>query len=508
MLKKEKFRQWLRNMKLTSRITLSTILGIVIPVIIVLVFSSIFLNSIASFFNFSAVTTNSYSMLNQIQWSQTISTISNELISADSDSVKCNRLAGYAAPLEEFGTKLYVERDGVTFFSTADKDEVLASADSITRVDLSRNTNYFGENGMLIVNHIKSDKADYELVIVNESYTVNDISYQSALQSYSSLVFSKTGLVIMLIIAVFILSIAALSFITSKAISKPINKLAEGTREIASGNLDYEIDYDSTNEIGQTVKAFNDMTNRLKKSIEAQNRIEQSRKEMIAGVAHDLRTPLTSVKGYVEGLQDGIASTPEMQQRYLDTIHSSTLSMEHMLDDLLTISRLELGSIELDKSLINLNEFLSDCAEELRFELEKQGAEFVYTDSCAEPVYTELDEARFIRVIRNIISNSVKYARKDVKLRVELSVQSYQRSVIISIADNGIGLDSASLHRIFETFYRADKARSKVSEGSGIGLSVCKQIVELHGGHIWATSTEGEGLTVLISLERKFLEEN
>ena len=502
-LNKDKIKQHSRNLNITTRVSLSAVFGIVIPVIIAAVFSSIFLNSLTSYFNFSSVTTNSYSMLNQIQWNQTLASISNELVSDDSQEIKYKKINDYVSPLEEYNTEIYIECEDKPFYSTSDKEKTLSLLSSIIDVNLEQNTDYFGENGMVIVSHINGKSEEYTLIIVNKDYTVNDVSSTSRAQSYSSLVFSKTGLALLFIIVLFILSIALLSLITSKAISRPINKLAEGANEIAEGNLDYVIDYESTNEIGQTVKAFNDMTSRLKRSIDRQNSIEQSRKEMIAGVAHDLRTPLTSVKGYVEGLRDGIASTPEMQERYLDTIYSSTLSMEHMLDDLLTISRLELGRIELNTELINLNDFLDECNDELSFELEKQGVEFSYKNDCTEPIYTELDAERFIRVIKNIISNSVKYAKKDVPLKIEMSVQSYQRSAIISISDNGIGLDSESLRRIFETFYRADKARSKVSEGSGIGLAVCKQIVELHGGHIWATSTEGEGLTVLISLERK-----
>ena len=502
MFKKQKKKRTSRNLKISTRITFATVLAIIIPVAVVVTFTSIFLNSMTSYFNFSSVTTNSYSMLNQIQWSQTMSSISNELISEDEYKVKYKKVGDFVAPLETLGVSIYIESGGSLFYSSADKTTILNTANEILPINTEQNTNYFGENGMVIVTHAESKQESYLVIIAGKDYRVEDVSSRSAAQNYSSLVFSKTGLIILLIILVFILSTLALSFITSSAINQPLKKLTDGANEIANGNLDFVIDYDSTNEIGQTVKSFNDMTKRLKASIEDQNRIEQSRKEMIAGVAHDLRTPLTSVKGYVEGLRDGIANTPEKQDRYLKTIYSSTLSMERMLDDLLTISRLELGNIELDKKTVNLNDFLDDCAADIGFELEKRNFDFVYENNCQNPTYTKLDEARFERVIRNIVSNSIKYAKKEVKGKIVLEAQDYIKSVIISIADNGIGLDSGSLPMIFETFYRADKARTNVSEGSGIGLAVCKQIVELHGGHIWATGTEGEGLTILISLEK------
>ncbi len=322
-------------------------------------------------------------------------------------------------------------------------------------------------------------------------------------ENYTSFLFGKTRILYFLVILLFVLSIAALSFITSRTIVLPIKKLAEGANEVANGNLDYKIDYKSTNEIGRTVDAFNDMSARLKASLDDRDRIEQSRKEMIAGVAHDLRTPLTSVKGYVEGLRDGIADTPEKRERYLNTIYDSTLSMERLLDELLTISRLELGNIELKSEPINMKEFVFDCENEIRPLLEEKDYSFEVINNCSENDIVILDTARFSRVIQNIVSNSMKYSRKGVRGEIKLEAQSYEKSVILSISDNGIGVDSENLSKIFETFYRADKSRTRVQDGSGLGLAVCKQIVELHGGHIWATKNEDNGITILISLKKE-----
>lgn len=507
MNKNKKQKRSSKNLRISTRISLSTAFGIIIPLFIVVIFSTIYLSSITSFFNFSSVTTKSYSMLNQIQWNQTMAYISNELISNDDYKTKYARLDSFFTPLEEIGAKIYVEENSKQFYASSSKEEIVNTANSITKINNNININYFGENGMVIVNHAENSKSRYLVIIASTNYTVNDVSSRYTMQNYSSLVFGKTGLIIGIIILIFIISTIVLSFITSKTISKPIKKLALGANEIANGNLNYKIDYKSTNELGQTVDAFNHMSQQLKSSINEQNRLEATRKEMIAGVAHDLRTPLTSIKGYVEGLRDGIANTPEMQSRYLSTIYSSALSMERLLDDLLTISRLELGTIELHKEKINIINFLDDCANELSFELEKQNFDFSYNNPNNEEVITELDEESFTRVIRNIISNSIKYARKDIKGKIEMNVSVYAKSVIISISDNGIGLDEESLPRIFETYYRADKARTRVHEGSGIGLAVCKQIVELHGGNIWASSIEGEGLTIYISLNRE-VEEN
>lgn len=492
-----------KNLKINTRITLSTILGIMIPLLIVTIFSTVFLSTMASYFNFSTVTTDSYSVLNQIQWSQTLSTISNELVSSDNDEIKVNKIESILAPLEKIGSKIYIGYNDSDFYSTSNKDDITQSANKIVNIDKNNNVNYFGEDGIVIVNHAETDSGKYYVLIVNNDYSVNNVSSRYTPEDFTSLMFGKTGIVILIVVLLFVISIVVMSLFTSSTIVKPLKKLSTGASEISNGNLDYVIDYKSTNEIGETVEMFNNMTAQLKSSLESQKELEQSRKEMVAELAHDIRTPLTSAKGYVEGLLDGIAKTPEMQRRYLETIYSSTRDMEKLTDELLSISRYELGKTTINQIPININEFMNDCAEEISVYLEKNGFDFEYINNCDQDTVCDIDVDNFSRVIQNIVSNSIKYAKEDIKGKIEFSVQGYQKSVIITISDNGIGLDAESLPKIFDSFYRADKARSNVREGSGIGLSVCKKIVELHGGHIWATSTENEGLTMHISLQKR-----
>lgn len=502
-MKKSKKKRSSRNLKIPTRVTLTTIVAIVLPLVIVTAFSSIFLSTMASYFNFSAVTTDSYSMLNQIQWSQTMSEISNELITDDKDEQKVEKITNFVAPLEKLGSIIYIDRNGEPFYATTNADEVTKKANSIVRIDTNSNMNYFAENGIVIVTHAERDNERFLVIIANDQYIVNDISSRYSAQDFSSLVLGKTGLILTIIALVFVLSIILLSLITSRTISKPIKLLADGANEIANGNLDFEIDYESTNEIGTTVKAFNDMTNQLKQFIEDRDRMDQSRKEMIAGVAHDLRTPLTSVKGYVEGLMDGIASTDEMRENYLQTIYSSTKDMEKLLDELLSFSRLELGNIQLECEPTNINAFLSHYCEDLEITLQNKNFDLIYNNPCADKnIMINLDTDRFVRVISNIISNSVKYQNKDKKGLITISLQEYEKTVIISISDNGIGIENENLSKIFDSFFRADQARTKTRDGSGIGLAVCKQIIELHGGRIWATSQYGNGTTIHISMNK------
>lgn len=494
-----------KNLKIKTRIILTSVLAIVIPIVALLSFSPVLVNTISAYFSFSSVTTNTYSAINQLQWTQTISSITDELISDNNDSQKLNNLSDFLSPLEKLNCLIYIEKDSHVFYKTENAGNIPEKARAVVDTDFSKNLNYFGSNGLLIVNHTQLDSASpmYTLVIVNQDYTVNDASQRLSAQELTELLLGRTGIIVLITAVLFVIAISVISLITSKTIVDPIKKISHGADEIAMGNLDYEIDYKSTNELGQTARSFNDMRVKLKESIERQHKVEEERKVLIAGIAHDMRTPLTSVKGYAEGLADGIADTPEKQERYIKTICDSIADMEKILDDLLTVSKLELINYELSKTDVSVKEFFDDGAQEIKTLLDNCGFDFSYENKCSDETVICIDADRFSRVISNIISNSIKYARDDIKGKISIVIDEYERSVIIEISDNGIGVDRESLPKIFDTMYRTDPARTKVSQGSGLGLAVCKQIVELHSGTIWARSDEGKGLSVFISLPKK-----
>lgn len=491
-----------RNLTVNTRIVLTSVLAIVIPIIIIASFSTVLVQTIASYFNFSTVTTNTYSTINQIQWSQTMWSITNELTGNESEKEILENLTSFAAPLEKLNSLIYIERDGEVFYATNGDSGITEKAERLVEFDKDKNLNYFGYNGLVIVNHAKSDANRYLIIIVNDDYTVNDLTKRVSIKGFTNLLLGRTGIIVLIIVALFAIAISFISFISSKTIVKPIKKIADGANEIARGNLDYNIDYESTNELGQTVHAFNDMRLRLKESIENQNKVQEERQVLVAGIAHDLRTPLTSAKGYAEGLLDGIADTPEKKEHYVKTICQSINETEKILDDLLTVSRLELKGYELNTVDVKIKEFFDDGVAEIKIILDKADFDFEYECNCSDDAAVSLDVDKFVRVINNIISNSIKYTNPDVKGKIKFSINEYERSVIIELADNGIGVDRDSVSKIFDLMYRADSARTNVADGSGLGLSVCKQIVELHRGIIWASSKLGEGLSVFISLPK------
>jgi signal transduction histidine kinase len=493
-----------RNLKINTRIIWSAVISIIIPTVIIAGFSSFLFTTVSRVLHIPSAPSNSYSLISLFQWDRELNALCQELEAGGSAQQIAANTRESIAELESVGTGVYIEAGGEEIYSTGGR--ALERAEAVAPVTDS-DRRVFSDTGLVLVKHVNSGANSGRVVLVNEDFTVSSAGATQTADTIINLLLGRTGIIILIIVTLFILSTVISSFITSRTIVGPIKKIAHGADEIARGNLDYVIDYESTNELGQTADSFNEMGRRLKESINRQYNSIEERNVLIAGIAHDLRTPLTSAKGYAEGLLDGIAGTPEKQEQYLRTICSSINQTEKILDDLLTVSRLSLKSYQLSREDIDIAEFLTDGAEEIRNITDSNGFDFSFTLNCRPPVIVSLDTDAFARVISNIIMNSIKYARDDVRGEISMSLNEYERSVIIEIADNGIGVDRESLSRIFDTMYRADPARSKVSQGSGLGLSVCKQVVELHGGTIWARSREGEGLTVFISLPKVAKEE-
>ncbi len=498
--KKDKIKSHTVNLKINTRIIITSVLAIVIPTIIICTFAGVFINSVVKNFDLSAVAHAPYSILNQAQWSQAVNDLSSQLVKDDKYDKKISNIKKAALPLEQLGSLIYIEENEKEFYTSCSKDEIIKIANSVVELKSDSDLFYFSEKGAVVLSNITSDNNNkYTILIVNDKYTYPNNSANDKANNVTGTITNRTIIIVAIVGLTFILAIIIISLITSKTIIGPVQKITKGANEIANGNLDYEIDYKSTNELGQLADSFNEMRLRVKASTEEKQRANQKQKEMIAGIAHDLRTPLTSIKGYVEGLRDGIADTKEKQIRYLDTIYNSTCDTEKMLNDLLTISKLELGDITLNKENIKVSEFI-EFAYEVGHDLQNTGFDYQIIDNTKSTPIISVDTDKFSRVIDNIVSNSIKYKRPDVKGKITLTVSEYEHSVIFEIADNGMGVDKESLPRIFDTLYRADKARSNVSDGSGLGLSVCKQIVELHGGMIWARSEPGNGLAIFISL--------
>ena len=286
-----------------------------------------------------------------------------------------------------------------------------------------------------------------------------------------------------------------------QGVSTPLYKLTRATKSIRDGNLDFEVPPEGVEEIRELCEDFEEMRIQLKQA----NEEKLENRELISNISHDLRTPITAVKGYVEGIMDGVADTPEKMDRYIRTIYNKTNEMDRLINELTFYSKINTNRIPYNFNKVNVQSFFGDAAEALENELTSKGIAFSYDNAVGSDVTIIADVEQLGRVINNIVGNSVKYMDKDEK-KIDLRVRDTGDEVEIVIADNGKGIASRDLGKIFDRFYRADSSRSASQGGSGIGLSIVKKILEDHGGRVWAASQEGEG-TEMHFVMRKYQEQ-
>ena len=289
-----------------------------------------------------------------------------------------------------------------------------------------------------------------------------------------------------------------------RSIAVPLVKLKKATKNIQEGNLDFVLEVEGNDEFSQLCQDFEEMRKRLKESTEEKILMDKENKELISNISHDLKTPITAVKGYVEGIMDGVADTPEKMDRYVRTIYNKTNEMDHLINELTFYSKIDTNRIPYTFSKLNVEDYFSDCAEELGLEMETRGIELVYANYVEKGVQVIADGEQIRRVIHNIVSNAIKYMEKPRGI-IQLRVKDVGDFIQVEIEDNGKGIAAKDLPYIFDRFYRTDVSRNSSKGGSGIGLSIVKKIMEDHGGKVWATSRLGIG-TIMYFVLRKYQE--
>lgn len=289
-----------------------------------------------------------------------------------------------------------------------------------------------------------------------------------------------------------------------RSIAVPLVKLKKATKNIKEGNLDFVLEVEGNDEVSQLCQDFEEMRKRLKESTEEKILMDKENKELISNISHDLKTPITAVKGYVEGIMDGVADTPEKMDRYVRTIYNKTNEMDHLINELTFYSKIDTNRIPYTFSKLNVEDYFSDCAEELGLEMETRGIELVYANYVEKGVQVIADGEQIRRVIHNIVSNAIKYMEKPRGI-IQLRVKDVGDFIQVEIEDNGKGIAAKDLPYIFDRFYRTDVSRNSSKGGSGIGLSIVKKIMEDHGGKVWATSRLGIG-TIMYFVLRKYQE--
>lgn len=308
---------------------------------------------------------------------------------------------------------------------------------------------------------------------------------------------------------------------------RPLSILRLATTQIGDGNLSQPIPLTSQDEIGQLCKDFEEMRIRLQKMIAEQIQSEEETREIISSISHDLKTPVTAIKGYTEGILDGVADTPEKQAKYLQTIYNKTNDITYLIDELAVFSKVERNSLAYNFVSVNLESYFADCIEDISLDLESRNMTVEYYNATDKDTFVLVDTEQLKRVLNNILENAAKYNDKPaghISIRVEdvpippaapplyrqlkedgtdlIPRQTPEEFVQIQIEDDGPGIAAADLTHIFDRFFRADMSRNSSRRGSGLGLAIVKKIISDHGGNVWAESIEGVGTSFYFTLKK------
>ncbi|MDQ0166221.1 histidine kinase [Bacillus horti] len=292
-----------------------------------------------------------------------------------------------------------------------------------------------------------------------------------------------------------------LTYFVSKSIIKPITELSEAAKRISEGDLNFEIKSVKKDELGQLSNTFDRMRQNLKEAKEWQAKYEQERLELITSISHDLKTPLTSIKGYVKGIQDGVANTPDKLDRYLETIYKKADDLDGLIEKLFLYSKFEMERVPFQFEPVDLYTFFEDFVEELQFNLEEESGTALLQANKDDSYVVQADREQLKRVVTNITQNSMKYMKNGYK-RIEVQLKAEPDQVVVGIADNGSGIPKEDLPFIFDRFYRTDTSRNSATGGSGLGLAIVKKIIEESSGTVWVDSEVGQGTKINFTLKK------
>lgn len=493
------------DLSIRKKLIVFNMLMILIPVLMVLIMmGGVVLSffALTGTFGHEALLTPASGTISNYQLQLFFDSMCKE-ISNDNGLKNNHDLLDSCTALEKAGAQVLIYDDSTNYYLTngTAADGLHTLAQQIAGAGDSQTFFYRGENGLVYQTTVKNtDQKPVKLLVVSKkliSYT-GEPNFLGTAEWYVKLGVSIAGGLAIIII---VLTGILLAEILSKKIIVPINKLRTAANEIRNGNLDEPIDFTSRDELGQVCKDFDSMRLRLKESLEVQKKYEEGRKELIAGISHDLSTPLTSIKGYVSGLIDGIANTPEKQKHYLRTIYDTACNMDALVDNLFLFSKLDLGRIEFHMETVELGGYFEDYCSEMQNRLSQQNMQLSFSNQCSSKAYVEIDRMQFHRVLSNLLDNSVKY-KKDGPGKIEITIEDNQKEICIRFADNGRGISESETAKIFDSFYRTDPARSAAVKGNGLGLSIVKQIVEQMNGHIRASGHLNNGLTISIALPK------
>lgn len=468
-------------MKIRTKLIVSNILIVIIPLGMVLGLLGVFINGPGA--QYWETMENIYNDKNGVYAAQSLL---NTFEKQDShyDMEKEMTSAGY---------HFAISVDGEEIYSNITGDDVRQAQNAVGELYDSNASFSVTKDKVTVVREVfRNHGYRYNMLAIHTKSIPVDKG-NSYMERYIAL---YIGFIVLILVASVVMLNLVLTWWISRSILRPLKKLSQGSKLIRDGNLDFEMAYPNRDEMGEVIDDFDEMRKHLKESVDDRLRYEQYRKDLIIGVSHDLRTPLTSIKGYVEGLRDGIASSDAMKIKYYEAIESSIGSLEHLVSTLTDFSKTDFAEYGFDLKKLELNEFYADCADQLKAKHIKDNIEVSF-ESFPEKLYAEIDANEMERVNVNLLENTLKY-RTGTHSNMTISLSRAGDSAVIKIADDGPGVSDKDTDRIFECFYRADASRTSPGNGSGIGLAVVKQIIEGQGGSVRAENENG--LAVYITL--------
>ncbi|WP_307972698.1 HAMP domain-containing sensor histidine kinase [uncultured Dialister sp.] len=413
-------------------------------------------------------------------------------------------------PLERYGwvmeitdplsTYVALEKDGTTLYRYGNEKEGRQGIENLKAEGLPAKLDGREGNSSYSV----TDGDDYRFmektIIHDETYHLYIMAHHPKFRNDGAIEKAARA-VTRFILVVLGMFIVATSYFLSRFIIRrilaPLKELERGAEEVRKGNLAVQLGYDRNDEFTPAIETFNVMAWRLKQSLEEKEQDEERRKELIASISHDIRTPLTSIKAYVEGLLDHVASTPAMQERYLQVIRRKADVLERLVEQLLLLTKMDIGEKALPTESLDLSRVVSQFVEENRLNWGRNGADFHI--EAKEAVKVEGNLLLLERVVENLVSNSIRYKTEE-RVHIDIEVKKRGGLAILTLSDDGPGVPEEALGRLKEAFFRTDKARSRTDKGSGLGLSIVARAVHLMKGRVTFSSRKPHGLKVDIVL--------
>lgn len=476
-------------MDIKKRLIIFNSITIIIPFIITIIISYIFIFVSSTFLSKNISYDNFKKLI----------TIKSELLDLNANISKQT-----SSDIEDINLQKYLSKRLLSIngeFILIKKNNVIFSSKNVNKIDIAKYLEDMKNHSLQKT--IKINNISYIVEVVplrfRDEISGNVILLAPDNQEYKFIERFIISIIVVFFIC-FILVNTVMSYLFSKRILNPISLLKNATAKISKGDLDYEIIETGDEEIRELCSDFEHMRIELKNSIHMKMKYDDNRRMLVSSISHDLKTPITSIKGYANGLLDGVANTPEKTEHYLKTIYSKAELIDVMIDDLLLYSKLDLNQIPFKFEKTNIIEYFNYCICESAPELERSNIKIHLKNDLTHSKYVMIDRDRLKRVILNIVDNSRKYMDKN-NGEIVIMLRETNSSIVIELRDNGYGIDKNDTNKIFNRFYRGDSARTGAS-GSGLGLAIAKQIVEGHNGKIWAVSHENKGTSILISLAK------